>query len=303
MLAERDVEARLGRGDELVAQQQLDERARGVERLGGAPRVATASTHAPRWRRSAARPGAASARARAARRGGRRRRRPTARRARLGVEQHGARVDRPDAVHQAMVRLGGQRPAPAGEALEQDDAPQRPSAVEPVRPEVGRPGEQLALAARLGQRGAGDVGGDVEVLVGHPRRPMQAARRAAREPLAIARERVEAPVEVAAQPRERGCAAVRERVEDQHPSDVHVRSDVGLLELEEGRVEWGERLGRRHALNLPSRRHGNIRRTRPSGSVLRPGAVRGFPQAAPSATLRAWRPRRCSCSTTPATSG
>ena len=158
------------------------------------------------------------------------------------------------------------------------------AAVEAVRPEVGRPGEQLALAAWLGQRGAGDVRGDVEALVGHPRRPVQAAGGAAREPLAIARERVEA--------RARGGGAARASVgvpppgsgsKTSTPSDVHVRRDVGLLELEEGRVEWGERLGRRHALTLPSRRHAPHPPRAPLVSVVRPRRSPWFPASGPRA--------------------
>ena len=67
---------------------------------------------------------------------------------------------------------------------------------------------------------------------------MQAAGGAAREPLAVARQLVEAALEVPSQPRQRGRAAAGQRIEDEQPSDVHVRRDVRLLELEEGRVEW-----------------------------------------------------------------
>src|SRR5512133_1171011 len=111
--------------------------------------------------------------------------------------------------------LGGKRPAAAGEALEQHRTPQRARAVEAVRPEVRGPGEQLALAAGLRKRGARDVGRDVEALVGLPLRPAQAAGGAAREPLAVARQGAEAPLEVAAYARQRRRAAPRERIEDE----------------------------------------------------------------------------------------
>ena len=207
VLAERDVEARLRRGDELVAHEQLDEGPGGVEPLGRTPGMAHevdgrlgGGQRQGRETTDGARP---------VRLDGRRRRRsrPASRGLRLGVEQHAARIDRADAVDEAMVRLGDQGPAPAGESLQQDHAPQRAAAVEAVRPEVGRPGQQLALAARLGQRGAGDVGGDVEALVGHPGRPVQATGGAAREPLAVTRQLVEAALEVPSHPRQRGCAA------------------------------------------------------------------------------------------------
>ena len=88
-----------------------------------------------------------------------------------------------------------------------------PRTVEPMRPEVGSPSKQLSLSAWPWQRRAGDVRGDVEAIVGLPLRPTQAAGRAAREPLSIAWKRFEAPLEVAAQLRERGCAAARQGID------------------------------------------------------------------------------------------
>jgi hypothetical protein len=64
--------------------------------------------------------------------------------------------------------------------------------------------------------------------------------------LAVARQRSEAPFEVAAHARERRRAALGEGVEDQQPADVHVRGGIGVLELEERRVERRQWRGRGH---------------------------------------------------------
>ena len=173
----------------------------------------------------------------AARGGGRRERARAA--ARAGVEHHGRGVAGADAVDQAVVGLGGERPAPVLEPLEQHAAPQRARAVEAVRVEVAGPVEQLALAAGRRQRGARDVGRDVEVGVVLPPGPPQAARRAARQPLPVARQRGEPLLEIAARSSSRPG---RGPVEDEDAADVHVRAAVRLLELEEGRVERREQL-------------------------------------------------------------
>src|SRR5215216_3376022 len=68
-----------------------------------------------------------------------------------------SRVHGAHAVDQAVMRLGGQRPAPAGESFEHDDLPQRPAPVEELRPEFAKPFEQLALASRSRQARAVDV--------------------------------------------------------------------------------------------------------------------------------------------------
>ena len=69
-------------------------------------------------------------------------------RLRLVVEHQVAGVDRSDPVHHRVVGLRDERPAAALEAVEQDDLPQRPAAVEPVRPVVAEPLAQLRFAAR-----------------------------------------------------------------------------------------------------------------------------------------------------------
>ena len=50
---------------------------------------------------------------------------------------------------------------------------------------------------------------------------------------------------------ERRRAAVLARVEDHHSADVHVRALVGLLELEEGRVERRQPLSQRAGPSFP----------------------------------------------------
>ena len=152
-------------------------------------------------------------------------------------------------------------------------SPQRPPAVKPVRPEVGRPVEQLALAAGLRQRGAGHVGGDVELLRRAPTLasagPRSCGSRAAGDSAAAASRRRSRCRRNRVEP---GRPAARQGVEDEHPADVHMRRDVRLLELEERRVQRGERLGERHAPTLPRRRRRHIRRARQS-------ALRRFPAA------------------------
>ena len=122
VLAERGVDARMRRGDELVAHEQLDEAARPRARVGRAARMARQADarlgRRQRGRRRAPQLGARACWTGCGGSGARRRRR-------RAVEQHRADVDRADAVDHAVVGLGHERPAPAGEALEQDDAPQR----------------------------------------------------------------------------------------------------------------------------------------------------------------------------------
>jgi hypothetical protein len=169
---------------------------------------------------------------------GRRLRCAPGRRRRARVEHHGRRVAGADAVDEAVVGLGRERPAAVLEALEQHAAPQRARAVEAVRVEVSGPRQQLVLPTRRGQRGAGHVDGDVEVGVVLPLRAPEAAGRATREPLAVARKAVEALQQVGPQL----IDGRRRPVEDEDPADVHVRAAVAVLELEERRVERGQRL-------------------------------------------------------------
>ena len=221
MLAERHVEARVRRRGQLVAQGEVDEAAGSVEpdargQRGEAGEVVQDAV--PRRRR---RVGSAPGRRRGA-----------------GVEHHRRGVAGADAVDQAVVGLGGERPSPVLEPLEQHAAPQRPRAVEAVRVEVAGPVEQLALAAGRRQRGPRDVGRDVEVGVVLPPGPPEAARRPARQPLPVARQRGEPLLEPGAQLVEAG----RGPVEDEDAADVHVRAAVRVLELEERGVERRQQL-------------------------------------------------------------
>ena len=54
----------------------------------------------------------------------------------LWVEQHVDDVDRPDAVHQAVMGFAHQRPAAVRQTVEQHHLPQRTGAVQAVRVEV-----------------------------------------------------------------------------------------------------------------------------------------------------------------------
>jgi hypothetical protein len=77
---------------------------------------------------------------------------------------------------------------------------------------------------------------------------------------AVARQQIEAPREMLAHALDVRCAPVRERVEHQCRAEVHRRAVVGLLEIEEHRIQWAqafhagnaERSGRRAHRNAPA---------------------------------------------------
>src|SRR3954447_10711859 len=88
-----------------------------------------------------------------------------------------------------------------------------------------------------------DMSVDVEVGLALPCRPTQSARARVRQALPVARQCPEALSEVGAERREVGRTLPGRRFEDEHAADVHVRGLVGLLELEEGRVQRAHVLG------------------------------------------------------------
>jgi hypothetical protein len=267
--AQPAVEAGLRRADQLLVDRQVGDRNGARERVAGVQEQAGTGARALEQQVGVeprvdgvvgARDGDRPVRGRAA-----------PRRARLGVQQDAADVDRPHAVDQAMVRLGGQRPAAAGEAVEQDHLPQRPAAVDPVREEVGEPLLQLGIAAGRRERRVADVVGDGEVRHRLPVRPGQVSRARAREAHAVARQLEQAPVEMAAHLLDVGGAAAAQRVEHHRRAEVHRRAVVGLLEVEEHRVQGAELLD--HVVDLVVRRaaahpreHGSRVRTWPHGS-------------------------------------
>ena len=218
----------------------------------------------------------------------------------LGVDQQVAGVDRPDPVHEAVVRLAGQRPAPVGQAVDEHHPPQGMRAVEAMREEVRGPLEELLVIPRGRQRGVAHVRRDVEVRVGLPLRPAQASRARLREALAVARKAVEARVEVGPDILEGRRPAGRQRLEHHHAADVHVGALVELLELEERRVEGGElvRHPGNHASPVPvpqrprgllfsrRRNYGHDRTSLPGRTRL-PGRARCHRGGGPEAVDRA----------------
>ena len=169
----------LRRAVQLLPHQQLDRRARVRKRLARMQRAVYTQARGVRrggqWREALEPLPDALERAKASRCCGRSERArspgcdPLARGVRGGprrralragdVEQHVSDIDRADPVDHAVVRLGGERPAPAVEALEQGHLPQRPAALQALGEELRRPfgtapARRRAPAARRGRCGA-----------------------------------------------------------------------------------------------------------------------------------------------------
>ena len=87
------------------------------------------------------------------------------------------------------------------------------------------------------------MAGDVEALVVEPPGPAKPPGPGRGETLAEPRQAGEASVEVCPHALEARRALPGRRLEQHHCSDVHVRALIGLLELEEGRVECVEIVG------------------------------------------------------------
>ena len=149
------------------------------------------------------------------------------------LEQQVGRVDRADAVDEAVMGLRRQRPAPFGQPVEHHDFPQRHAALEPQRVVLARPGQQRVEAARRRKRRSAHVPRHVEVLVVDPTLPAEAAGRRRGEALAIARQCIEALIEIRANLLDARCLAACSRPEDEQAADVHVCGAVGVLEFEE----------------------------------------------------------------------
>ena len=239
--AHRPVQARVRRADDLLADDQLGGRTHALERLARVQRGAEAG---PRAAQDQARrePEAAVAVLADLVVASRKRERSRECGVRGGVEQQVADVERADAVDEAVVRLGRQRPAPALEPVEERHLPQRPVAVQSVGPEVPEPLVQLGVAAGLRAAWRGARGRRGRTPPRAPRSATSAARRACRR--AAARS-------AAGSPRGRACAraaprcpACRRPAADrrQRRADMHVRGVVDLLELEEHRVQHAELL-------------------------------------------------------------
>ena len=212
--AHRPVQARLRRADHLLAHDQLDGGPHVVERLARVPRRAETGSRAAndQARREpevavvvpAVLAAADGQRLRGQRRG-----------QRGGVEQQVSDVERADAINEAVVGLARQRPAPSLQSVEKRHLPQRPVAVQAVRPEVPEPLVQLGLATRRRQRRVMDVGVDVEGLRRLPREPGERARMRARELLGETRQDADASAHVVAELGDVRRSATGERIEDE----------------------------------------------------------------------------------------
>ena len=123
--------------------------------------------------------------------------------------------------------------------VDEPDLPQRLLAVELLREHA--PGEpaQLLVARGRRQRGVAHVVADVEVRVVDPH-GRDGAERREREPLAVARDEVQAGVDV----RDEVVVRRRRALEEQHGAHVHV--GAVLLESQKGGVEAGQPVGVRH---------------------------------------------------------
>ena len=161
LLADRPVERRVRRGANLVAEQELGERAAAageLRQLGGMEHGVDAGADAVQQRGRQVREArtAVGRRGRVGRRGAG---------GRLGgrIEQQVRDVDRADAVDHAVMGLARQRPAAVLEPFEEHHLPERLAALEPVRPELRGPLGELRLAAGRRQRRPPGVAGDVEV--------------------------------------------------------------------------------------------------------------------------------------------
>jgi hypothetical protein len=158
----------------------------------------------------------------------------------LGVEQRRHQGHTADPVDEAVVDLADERPAASLQALQQRRLPERAIAVEPLREIVAEPGHQLRLATGLRQARGADQLADVEGRVGEPDRQRKLAHPRHREAAAQEGGLVDPLAHLLTHLLEGGASAVRGRVEDDRPADLHVDEVVGLLDLEEGRVEGAQ---------------------------------------------------------------
>ena len=134
------------------------------------------------------------------------------------VEQQHRHLDRGDAVDERVVGLAHDRPAAAAQPADEVHPPQRVAGVERRREQRARQLAQLARARGRRQRQRVHVARDVEAGVVDPMRVAEAEPRA-RDAPAEARHVLQAPLDVAAQRRQRGRAAL----DEDRPADVQRR--------------------------------------------------------------------------------
>jgi hypothetical protein len=146
-----------------------------------------------------------------------------------------------DAVDDAVVHLGEDRHAPAFESFEKTELPERSVASQGLACVVADEFFELLLAARLGQRGADDVAGELDACV-DPRRMVEAERELD-ETATKAWKRDQAPHELGAHRIEIVAARNRRWIDDGHADPMHVLGR--RFHVQESGVHAGQSLHRR----------------------------------------------------------
>ena len=95
--------------------------------------------------------------------------------------------------------LPHQRPTAVRQTVEQHDLPQRTAAVQAMRVEIRDPVQELVLVARRGERRVSDVRSELEARIPLPAGPRESARPRCAELLAVARQQVQALLEMLSQ--------------------------------------------------------------------------------------------------------
>ena len=145
-----------------------------------------------------------------------------------------------DAVDERVMGLGEHREAVLGQPLDQPQLPQRPGAVEGLREDASGQPLELLLAAGARQRGVAHVEADVEVGVVDPHRAALVERHEG-QPLAVARDEVQAGRRSAPPTRRSRCVAV------EHHAAGHVHVGRVALQVQERAVQAGQAVRVGHA--------------------------------------------------------
>ena len=143
------------------------------------------------------------------------------------VEEQHRHLDRGDPVDERVMGLADDGPSAAAQPADEVHPPQRMAGVQRRRQQRPRQLAQLARARGRRQRHGVHVARDVEAGVVGPVLVAQAEARA-RDAPAEARHVLQAPLDVAAQRRQRGRAALDE------DRPAHVQRGLGAVEVEEG---------------------------------------------------------------------
>jgi hypothetical protein len=148
----------------------------------------------------------------------------------VSEKHHRHQIRGGDAVDHAVVGLGEQRPAPAVQALDHPQLPQRLVPVEVLGEDATGHLAQLLLAARRGERGVAQMVVEAEVGIVDPHgRPRAEGHEA--DLLPVPRDEAE----LAGDHRAEILKGRRRPLEDAHAADVHRRGVV--LHVQERRVD------------------------------------------------------------------